>query len=162
MIHVKNIYNKRSRNFLKIFWIFFRNFRGNSSKKFDFGRRSSALAHPGSRELRAVKIPASYDAWRPPKFRKNDSEKILIFCLGNQFFIFFFWILEGIYIFWRQNQFPCEILLQIHLFWGLCDKKLRKNDLCRENLASASPTRARPNLYLGGGGCRPSPINIKW
>ena len=38
-----------------------------------------ALARSGSRELRAVKIPASYDAWRPPKRRKNDSEKIEFF-----------------------------------------------------------------------------------
>ena len=33
--------------------------------KFDFGHRSGALDRPGSRELRAVKISASYDAWRP-------------------------------------------------------------------------------------------------
>ena len=75
-----------SRIATKIFEIFlkiFRSFRGNSSKKFDFGRRSSALARPGSREERAVKIPASYDPWRPPKRRKNDSEK-------NEFF----WVSE--------------------------------------------------------------------
>ena len=51
-------------------------FRGNSSKKIDFAHRSDVVARLGSRELRAVKIPASYDAWRPPKRRKNDSEKI--------------------------------------------------------------------------------------
>ena len=30
------------------------------AKKIDFAHRSGALAHPGSRKLRAVKIPASY------------------------------------------------------------------------------------------------------
>ena len=51
-------------------------FRRNSSNKFDFVHFSDVSARLGSRELRAVKIPASYDAWRPPKRRKNDSEKI--------------------------------------------------------------------------------------
>ena len=32
-------------------------------KKIDFAHRLDAVARPGSRELRAVKIPASYDAW---------------------------------------------------------------------------------------------------
>ena len=46
-------------------------------KKIDFAHRSDALAGLGSRQLRAVKIPASYDAWRPPKFRKKKhSERI--------------------------------------------------------------------------------------
>ena len=49
----------------------------------------------------------------------------------------------------RQNQLPHEILLQRPLFWGPCDQKLRKDDLCYENLSSASSTRVRPNLYLG-------------
>ena len=35
-----------------------------------------ALGRPGSQELRAVKIPASYDAWRRSRRRKNDSETI--------------------------------------------------------------------------------------
>ena len=36
-------------------------------QKSIFTHRSDAVACPGSRELRAVKIAASYDAWRPPK-----------------------------------------------------------------------------------------------
>ena len=48
----------------------------SSSKNFDFAHRSGAAARSGSRELRGVKIPASYDAWRSPKRRKNDLEKI--------------------------------------------------------------------------------------
>ena len=35
--------------------------------KIDFAHRAHGVARAGSRELRAVKIPASYDAWRPPK-----------------------------------------------------------------------------------------------
>jgi len=67
----------------EIFLNFFRSFRGKSSKKFDFGHRSGARDRPGSRELRVVKIPASYDPWRPPKRRKNTSGK-------NRFF----WVSE--------------------------------------------------------------------
>ena len=62
--------------FLIFFQNIFRNFRHISSTYIDFAHRSGALARPGSRELRAVQIPTSYDAWRPPKRRKNDSEKI--------------------------------------------------------------------------------------
>ena len=99
-------------NFLKIF----RSFRGNSSKKFDFGHRSGALARPGSRERRAVKIPASYDPWRPPKRRENDSEKNIFFGVSEISFSSFFWILEGIGNFQGQNKFSRKILFQIHLF----------------------------------------------
>ena len=85
--------------------------------KIDFAHRSSALDRPGSRELRAVKIPASYDAWRPPKRRKNDSDENLFFWVSEISFRHFPWILEGIDNFQRQNQFPREILLQIHLLF---------------------------------------------
>ena len=54
-------------------------FRRNSSKQIDFTHRLEFAARSGSRELRAGKIPASYDAWRPPKRRKNDSEKVRFF-----------------------------------------------------------------------------------
>ena len=46
-------------------------FRGNSSQKFDFARHLDAVARPGSRELRAVKTPTSYDAWRPQNVNKK-------------------------------------------------------------------------------------------
>ena len=92
---------------------------------------------------------------------KTIREKIDFLGFRKSVFRHFSLILEGIDIFKRQNRLPREILLQIHLFWGPCDQKLRKNDLCCENLASASPTCARPNLYVGGG-CRPSPTNIRW
>ena len=42
-------------------------FCGNSLKQIYFAHFSDVSARSGSRELRAVKIPASYDAWRPPK-----------------------------------------------------------------------------------------------
>ena len=86
----------------------FRSFHANSSNKFDFGHRLSALARPGSREVRAVKIPASYDPWRPPKRRKNDSEKNRFFGISEISFSSFSWILDGIGIFQRQNNFPRE------------------------------------------------------
>ena len=38
----------------------------------DFAHRSDAMARPRSRELRAIKIPASYDAWRTPKRLKTN------------------------------------------------------------------------------------------
>ena len=46
------------------------------ANKFDFAHRSDAVARLGSRELRAVKSPAYYDAWRSQKRRINDSENI--------------------------------------------------------------------------------------
>ena len=62
-------------------------FRDNSSEKIDFAHFSDVSARSGSRELRAVKIPASYDAWRAPKRRIQGSEKFDLFGLGNQFFV---------------------------------------------------------------------------
>ena len=64
------------------------NLRGRA--KFIFAYRSDAAARPGSRELRAVKIPASYDAWRPPKHRKNDSGKNRFFWVSEISFSSFF------------------------------------------------------------------------
>ena len=63
--------------------------RGNSSKKIEFAHRLDVAARSGSRELRAVKIPASHDAWRPPRRRKNNSEKSIFFSLGKQSFVIF-------------------------------------------------------------------------
>ena len=51
----------------------FEGFREKLWEKFDFARRSDAMARLGHRELRAVKISASYDAWRPPKLRKSET-----------------------------------------------------------------------------------------
>ena len=104
--------NRREFNF-DFFFLSFRRFRGNSSKQIDFAHRSGALARPGSRELRAVKIPASYDAWRPPKRRKNDSEKIQFFWSRKLVFHYFSWILEEIN---NVRRLPSEVQLQIDLF----------------------------------------------
>ena len=79
--------DRRRQAIVKILLIYlkiFRWFLGSSSKKIDFAHRSGALARPGSRELRAVKIPASYDAWRPPKRRKNDLVKIRFFSVPER------------------------------------------------------------------------------
>ena len=47
---------------------------------------------------------------------KTIREKIYFFGFRKSVFRHFSWILEGIDNFRRQNQFPPEILLQIHLF----------------------------------------------
>ena len=60
------------------------NFCGNSWKKIDFGHRSHALARLGSRELRAVKIPASYNASRPPKTSKKRFGKKIRFVFVSE------------------------------------------------------------------------------
>ena len=59
--------------------------RGSSLKKIDFAHRLNAVVCPGSRELRAVEIPDSYDAWRSSIHQQNDSQKI------------------GFYFFWSQK-----------------------------------------------------------
>ena len=152
--------NKRSRKFLKFFWKIFEVFA-------EIRRKNSILVI--ARSLWHVREVESYapSKFQPPttlgdhqNVEKTIRKKIDFFGFRKSVFRDFSWILEGIDIFQRQNQFPREILLQRHLFWGPCDQTLRKNDLCCENLASASPIRARPNLYLGG--CRASPTNIKW
>ena len=57
--------------------------RESSSKKINFVHSLDAVACPGSRELRPVKIPTSYDARRPPKRRKNDSIKTRFFLVSE-------------------------------------------------------------------------------
>ena len=64
------------------------------------------------------------------KITKTDfweQKKNNFFGFWKSIFRHFSWILEGIDNFRRQNQFPREILFQIHLFWSPCDQKLRKN-----------------------------------
>ena len=70
--------------------VFRERFRESSPKKFDFAHFSDALARSGSRELRAAQIPASYDAWRPPKRRKNGSGKNNLFGVSEISFSLFF------------------------------------------------------------------------
>ena len=87
----------------------------NSSKKI--AHRSDVMASLGSRELRAVKILASYDAWRPPKRKKNDLVKIRFFFWSRKsIFRRVSWILEELDNFRRQHQLQRQILLQINLF----------------------------------------------
>ena len=59
-------------------------------KKFDFFWSLKSVFHhldvwarSGSRELRAVKLPASCDAWQPPKHRKYNSEKNRFFGISE-------------------------------------------------------------------------------
>ena len=74
------------------------------------------MARAGSRELSAVKIPASYNTWRPPKRRKNESEKIRFLFLLEMSFRQFGKVLEELQSNGRQNQLQRQILLQIDLF----------------------------------------------
>ena len=91
---------------------FLRIFRGNFSNILNSAHCSDAVARSGSRELRAVKIPASYDAWRPPKRRKNDSKKIIFVCSRKLVLRQIWWILEEPRLRERQNQLQRQILLQ--------------------------------------------------
>ena len=59
-------------------------------KKINFVHFSDVSARSGNRELGAVKIPASYDAWRLPKGRKSDSEKVMFFWVSEISFSSFF------------------------------------------------------------------------
>ena len=127
-------------------------------ERIDVARRLGALARPGSREPRAVVIPAFYNAWRLPKCRKKRFGKKSIFWgFGNQFFVIFLG-------FWRESAFFSVKIIFLVKFCSRCTysevratKKLRKSDLCCENLASASHL----GVYLGGV-CRQLPANIRW
>ena len=90
-------------------------FRESSSKKIYFAHHLDAVARPGSRELRAVKIPASYDAWRPPERQKNILGKIRFFGSRKSAFCLSSWISEELDNFRCQNQLPHEILLRMDL-----------------------------------------------
>ena len=66
--------------------------------------------------------------------------------------------------FWRESAFFSVKIIFLVKFCSRCTysevratKKLRKSDLCCENLASASHL----GVYLGGG-CRQLPANIRW
>ena len=82
--------------------------------------------------------------WRlaTPKTFKKRLGKNSIFCVSEISFSLFFLDFGRARNFGCQNQFPRELLFQIHLFGGPCDQKLQ-NDSCCENLASASLVRVR-------------------
>ena len=142
--------------------------RGKSSKNFDFGHRSGVLDRPGSRELRAVKIPASYDAWRPPKRRKKRFGKKLIFLgFGNQFFVIFLG-------FWRESTI---LSVKINFLVKFCSRytysevsatKTCEKWICASRIWPLRALSARAQIYIYGicrvfvWGGRPSPSNIKW
>ena len=155
-------FDKRSRKFLKKFWKFFDVFAEIRRKNLIF------VIVRAPWHVREVESYAPSKSQSPTTLgdhqnvEKTIRKKSNFFGFRKSVFRLFSWILEGIDNLRRQNKFPREILFQIHLFWGPCDQKLRKNDLCCENLSSANPTRARPNLIISSRGCRPSPTNIKW
>ena len=84
----------------------FEKVRQNLRKKLDFVHRLAGMERPGSRELRAVKIPTSYDAWRPPRRGKNYSGKNQCFGFWKSVLRHFSWILAELDNFRRQNQIP--------------------------------------------------------
>ena len=156
--------------------VFFVLFNNNQNKRsWNFWKFCKVLVEIGQKKsisliVRALWIVGEVESYAPSKFQppttlgdhqnveKTIRKKINFFGFRKSVFHPFFWISEGIDNFRRQNQFPREILLQIRLFWGPCDQKLRKNDLCCDNLAAASPTRARPSRGL----CWLFPTIIKW
>ena len=87
-----------------------RKFSQKFVEKIDFAHRLDDAGSWGSRQLRAVKIPASYDAWRPPKCRKTDSQKVLFVWSRKSVFRHFSWILEELDNFRHQNQLQHRIL----------------------------------------------------
>ena len=91
-------------------------FRGNSSRKFDFAHCSDAVARLGNRDRRAVKVPASYGAKRPPKRRKTIRKKFEPILSRKSVFRQFGEVLEELWPNGRQNQLQRQILLQIDLF----------------------------------------------
>ena len=147
---------KRSRTFL-----FFFDFFSKFSRKIvetilfrsSFGRSGSSGKSRATRRQNSSLLRRLATTKRSKKrFGKNR----FFLGFGNQFFRYFSWILEGIDNFKRQNRFPREILLQIHLFWGPCDLKLGKNYLCCEKLASASHVGGQ------GGGVGHLPTDTEW
>ena len=82
--------------------------------------------------------------------KKRFGKKYIFLGFGNHFFAIF----PG---FWRELTI-LGVTINFHV--KFCSRytysevnatnNCEKNDLRCENLASASPTRARPNLYLGG------------
>ena len=83
---------------------------------------SISLVARTSRRVREVESYA-LSKFQPPttlgasqNFEKTVSEKIDFLGFWKSVFLHFSWILKGIAFFRRQNQFPREILLQIHLF----------------------------------------------
>ena len=137
-------------------------------KKFDVGHRSGVLDRPGGRELRAVKIPASCDFWRPPKYRKNDSGKNRFFgvseiSVSSSYHILSFvkkksvssfsWILEGIDYSKRQNQFPRENFAPDTPILRSVRPKIAKNRFVLREPGLCEPFPRAPNsismVYLG-------------
>ena len=71
------MFRRRSRNFFDFFAEFSKFSRNFLEKQIDFAHRSGALVRPASRELRAVKIPASYLFGDPQKLEKNEKSSTL-------------------------------------------------------------------------------------
>ena len=93
-------------------------------KQFDFADFSDAMARPGGRELRALKISALTlnNAWPYQKHRKNETKRTRFFFRSQKsVFPYVQQIFEELDNFRRQNQLPCDVWLQIRRSSAPCD-----------------------------------------
>ena len=149
--------NKRSRKFLKNFWKIFEVFA-------EIRRKNSILVVVRAPwHVREVKRYA-LSKFQPPttlgdhqNVEKTIWKKIDFFGVRKSVFRHF----PG---FWRESVFFSVKIIFLVKFCSRCTysevratKKLRKSDLCCENLASASHL----GVYVGGV-CRQLPANIIW
>ena len=98
---------------------FFKMFR-NKNSKFSklFGRAGLDLhekMNPGRRNLSVVKVSASYDIWRPKKYRKTENKIFKKFRTKKLVFRNFGMVFEELQPNEPQNQVRRQILLQIHI-----------------------------------------------
>ena len=87
--------------------------------------------------------------------------KSFFFCFGNQFFVIF-------PRFWRESAiFKAKINFLVKFCSRYTYAEVRATKNCEKTICAARtwPLRALPargQIYMEGGGCRPSPINIRW
>ena len=62
--------------------------------------------------------------------KKRFGKKSIFWGFGNQFFVIFHGFWRELTILGVKINFLVKFCSKIHLFWGPCDQKLRKNDLC--------------------------------
>ena len=76
----------------------------------------------GRRDLSVVKVSASYDPWRPKKWRKTEKQKFEEKLKSWKVFCDFGKVFEDLRSNGPQNQIQRQILLQVQISWGLCDQ----------------------------------------
>ena len=110
-------------------------------KHIDLTRLGTAVQCGGFKRLRHAtdpfeRLPLEHGSDRRENPAKRVSDDLQLSIFWRFFFFNFFQsfssvfrhfrqILEELRIFWPQNQLQDQILLQMHLSWGLCDPKSR-------------------------------------